>query len=178
MFPETRGRVTFMQIAPPTRSEVPEYSNIRRSLEEQAGHINGRFAEFDWTPIRYLNKSFAQRTLCGFLRAARIGYVTPMRDGMNLVAKEYVAAQDGEDPGVLVLSCFAGAARELGDAVIVNPFDVDGMAEALHDALTMPRGERQERWQAMMVILRRNDITAWRENFVQALAGTAAVPAQ
>jgi trehalose 6-phosphate synthase len=178
MFPETRGRVTFMQIAPPTRSEVPEYSNIRRSLEEQAGHINGRFAEFDWTPIRYLNKSFAQRTLCGFLRAARIGYVTPMRDGMNLVAKEYVAAQDGEDPGVLVLSSFAGAARELTDAVIVNPFDVDGMAEALHDALTMPRGERQERWQSMMAILRRNDIAAWRENFVQALAGAEAVPAQ
>jgi trehalose 6-phosphate synthase len=178
MFPEVRGRLTFMQIAPPTRSEVPEYSNIRRSLEEQAGHINGRFAEFDWTPIRYLNKSFAQRTLCGFLRAARIGYVTPMRDGMNLVAKEYVAAQDGADPGVLVLSCFAGAARELTDAVIVNPFDVDGMAEALHDALTMPLGERRERWQSMMAILRRNDITAWRENFVEALAGPEAVPAQ
>ena len=174
MFPETRGRVTFMQIAPPTRSEVPEYLEIRRNLEAAAGHINGRFAEFDWMPLRYLNKSFNQRTLCGFLRAARIGLVTPMRDGMNLVAKEYVAAQDGGDPGVLVLSCFAGAARELGDALLVNPFDVDGMAEALHDALAMPLGERIERWQSMMATLKRNDITAWRENFVQALAATEA----
>jgi trehalose 6-phosphate synthase len=128
MFPETRGRVTLMQIAPPTRSEVPEYLEIRRNLETAAGHINGRFAEFDWMPLRYLNKSFNQRALCGFLRAARIGLVTPIRDGMNLVAKEYVAAQDGGDPGVLVLSCFAGAARELRDALLVNPFDIDGMA--------------------------------------------------
>ena len=174
MFPETRGRVTFMQIAPPTRSDVPEYTQIRRSLETAAGHINGRFAEFDWMPLRYLNKSFNQRTLCGFLRAARTGLVTPMRDGMNLVAKEYVAAQDAGDPGVLVLSCFAGAARELSDALLVNPFDTDGVAEAMHDALAMPLGERQERWQSMMAVLRRNDITAWRENFVQALAGAAA----
>jgi trehalose 6-phosphate synthase len=175
MFPETRGRVTFMQIAPPTRSEVPEYLAIRRNLETAAGHINGRFAEFDWMPLRYLNKSFNQRTLAGFLRAARIGFVTPMRDGMNLVAKEYVAAQDGADPGVLVLSCFAGAARELKDALLVNPFDVDGVAEALHDALVMPLGERIERWQSMMATLKRNDITAWRENFVEALARTEAV---
>jgi trehalose 6-phosphate synthase len=153
---------------------VPEYTQIRRSLETAAGHINGRFAEFDWMPLRYLNKSFNQRTLCGFLRAARTGLVTPMRDGMNLVAKEYVAAQDAGDPGVLVLSCFAGAARELSDALLVNPFDTDGVAEAMHDALAMPLGERQERWQSMMAVLRRNDITAWRENFVQALAGAAA----
>lgn len=174
MFPETRGRVTLMQIAPPTRSEVPEYLQIRRSLEAAAGHINGRFAEFDWMPLRYLNKSFNQRTLSGFLRAARIGLVTPMRDGMNLVAKEYVAAQDAGDPGVLILSCFAGAARELSDALLVNPFDTDGVAEAMHDARAMPLGERQERWQSMMKVLRRNDITAWRENFVEALAEAAA----
>src|SRR6185437_5208438 len=135
MFPETRGRVTLMQIAPPSRSSVPEYLQIRRALETAAGHINGRFAEFDWMPLRYLNKSFNQRTLSGFLRAARIGLVTPIRDGMNLVAKEYVAAQNPSDPGVLVLSCFAGAVRELGDALIVNPFDIDGIAEAMHDAL-------------------------------------------
>jgi trehalose 6-phosphate synthase len=175
LFPETRGRVTLMQIAPPTRSEVPEYLEIRRNLETAAGHINGRFAEFDWMPLRYLNKSFNQRALCGFLRAARIGLVTPMRDGMNLVAKEYVAAQDEGDPGVLVLSCFAGAARELGDALLVNPYDTDGMAEALHDALAMPLGERVERWQSMMATLKRNDITAWRESFVKALAATETV---
>ena len=174
LFPETRGQVTLMQIAPPTRSDVPEYLQIRRSLEAAAGHINGRFAEFDWMPLRYLNKSFNQRTLAGFLRASRVGLVTPMRDGMNLVAKEYVAAQNSADPGVLVLSCFAGAARELGEALMVNPLDVDGVAEAIHDALVMPPAERIDRWKAMMKTLRRNDITAWRESFVRALAGAAA----
>jgi trehalose 6-phosphate synthase len=174
MFPETRGHVTLMQVAPPTRSEVPEYNQIRRSLETAAGHINGRFAEFDWMPVRYLNKSFNHRTLCGFLRAARVGLVTPLRDGMNLVAKEYVAAQDPEDPGMLVLSCFAGSARELGDALIVNPYDIDGVAEAIEEALGMPQEERIERWQAMMAVLRRNDIVAWRENFTTALAEAAA----
>jgi trehalose 6-phosphate synthase len=174
LFPETRGRVTYMQIAPPTRSEVPEYLQIRGSLEAAAGHINGRFAEFDWTPVRYLNKTFNQRTLSGFLRHARVGLVTPMRDGMNLVAKEYVAAQDPNDPGVLVLSCFAGSARELEDAVIVNPLDIDGVAEAIHDALAMPLAERVERWRAMMATLRQNDIATWRDSFVAALSEAAA----
>ena len=172
--PETRGRLTFLQSAPPSRSDVPEYLQIRRSLEAEAGHINGRYSEFDWTPLRYLNKSFNRRTLFGLMRAAQIGLVTPLRDGMNLVAKEYVAAQDPADPGVLVLSCFAGAARELGDALLVNPVDIDGIAEAMREALNMPLGLRQERWSAMMQVLRRNDITAWREHFVQVLAESAA----
>ena len=175
--PETRGRVTFMQVAPPSRSEVPEYLEIRRGLEAAAGHINGRFAEFDWTPLRYLNKSFQQRSLAGFLRAARVGVVTPLRDGMNLVAKEYVAAQDPENPGALVLSCFAGAAAELRDALLVNPHDVDAMAEAMHEALVMAPGERLERWRSMIAILRRNDVAAWREHFVDALAAAAATVA-
>ena len=174
LFPETRGHVTLMQIAPPTRSEVPEYTHIRRSLETAAGHINGRFAEYDWMPVRYLNKSFNHRTLCGFMRAARVGLVTPLRDGMNLVAKEYVAAQDPEDPGALVLSCFAGAARELTDALVVNPFDIDGVAEAIREALLMPLDERVDRWQAMMQVLRRKDIAHWRESFTAALAEAAA----
>jgi trehalose 6-phosphate synthase len=168
-YPDTRGRVTFMQIAPPTRSEVPEYLEIRRSLEAAAGHINGRFAEFDWTPLRYLNKSFNQRTLAGFFRASRIGLVTPLRDGMNLVAKECVASQDPENPGVLVLSCFAGAASELGEALIINPFDRMAITEAMQRGLVMPLEERKERWGAMMATLRRNDITAWRESFVRCL---------
>lgn len=168
--PDVRGRVTFMQIAPPSRSDVPEYLEIRRSLERKAGHINGRFAEFDWTPLRYLNKSFNQRQLAGFYRVAKIGLVTPLRDGMNLVAKEYVACQDPEDPGALVLSCFAGAARELGnEAVIVNPFDTLGTAEQIRRALLMPQEERRERWEVMIATLRRNDITSWRENFLNAL---------
>jgi trehalose 6-phosphate synthase len=174
-YPETRGHVTLMQIAPPTRSEVPEYLEIRRTLEAAAGHINGRFAEFDWTPLRYLNKTFNQRTLAGFFRASRIGLVTPLRDGMNLVAKEWVASQDPEDPGVLVLSCFAGAAAELPEALIVNPVDRLEVTEAMQRGLTMPLAERRERWEAMMKMLRRNDLTVWRENFVRDLG---AIPAR
>jgi trehalose 6-phosphate synthase len=167
---ETRGRIVFMQIAPPSRSEVPEYQVIRKSLETAAGAINSRYGEFDWTPLRYINKSFHHRVLTGFFRASRIGLVTPLRDGMNLVAKEYVASQQPEDPGVLVLSCFAGAAHELSDAVIVNPYDIEGMAEAIFAGLTMPQGERRERWSAMMRVLRRYDVTFWRESFIATLA--------
>ncbi len=168
-YPKNRTQVTMLQIAPPSRSDVPEYLELRRALEETAGKINGRFAEFDWVPIRYLNKSFKQNTLTGFYRISRIGLVTPLRDGMNLVAKEYVAAQNPANPGVLILSRFAGAAHELEATVIVNPFDIDGVAEALQRGLEMPRDERRERWEAMMVVLRRNDITAWRRNFISTL---------
>jgi trehalose 6-phosphate synthase len=171
-YPETRNRIVFMQIAPPSRSEVPEYQEIRRTLAASAGNINGRYGEFDWTPLRYINKSFNHRILTGFFRASRIGLVTPLRDGMNLVAKEYVASQPANDPGVLVLSCFAGAAQELGEAVLVNPHDVEGMAEAIRQGLTMTLGERQERWTAMMKTIERNDITLWRESFVAALAAS------
>ncbi|MBV8737764.1 MAG: alpha,alpha-trehalose-phosphate synthase (UDP-forming) [Alphaproteobacteria bacterium] len=168
-YPETRNRIIFMQIAPPSRSEVPEYKEIRRTLAAAAGNINGRYSEFDWTPLRYINKSFGHQILTGFYRAARIGLVTPLRDGMNLVAKEYIASQPREDPGVLVLSCFAGAAQELSEAVLVNPFDVEGMAEAIRQGLDMPLGERQERWTAMMKTIQHNDIAHWRESFIAAL---------
>ncbi|HUC11598.1 MAG TPA: trehalose-6-phosphate synthase [Stellaceae bacterium] len=171
-YPETRRRIVFMQIAPPSRSELPEYKEIRRALAALAGNINGRYSEFDWTPLRYINKSFGHRILTGFMRAARIGLVTPMRDGMNLVAKEYVASQPASDPGVLVLSCFAGAAQELGEAVLVNPHDVEGMAEGIRQGLLMSLGERKERWTAMMATIERNDITRWRESFVAALAAS------
>jgi trehalose 6-phosphate synthase len=174
--PEIRGRLVFMQIAPPSRSEVPEYQEIRRGLERAAGRVNGRYGEFDWTPLRYINKSFNHRILTGFFRASRIGLVTPLRDGMNLVAKEYVASQQPDDPGVLVLSCFAGAAYELPEAVIVNPHDVEGMTEAILTGFDMPPDERKERWSAMMQTLRRNDITFWRESFVSALAAAASQP--
>jgi trehalose 6-phosphate synthase len=169
-YPETRSRIVFMQIAPPSRSEVPEYQEIRRNLAAVAGHINSRYGEFDWTPLRYINKSFNHKVLTGFFRASRIGLVTPLRDGMNLVAKEYVASQPAADPGVLVLSCFAGAAQEMGEAVLVNPHDVEGMAEAIQQGLIMPLGERRERWTAMMATIERNDITAWRESFLGVLS--------
>ncbi|HEY3911925.1 MAG TPA: alpha,alpha-trehalose-phosphate synthase (UDP-forming) [Stellaceae bacterium] len=174
--PDTRGRVVFIQIAPPSRSEVPEYQQIRRTLATSAGNINSRYGEFDWTPLRYINKSFNHRVLTGFFRASRIGLVTPLRDGMNLVAKEYVASQPATDPGVLVLSCFAGAAQELGEAVLVNPHDVEGMVEAMRQGLTMSLGERKERWTAMMATIKHNDITRWRESFVAALAASSESP--
>ena len=173
-WPDRRGRVSFMQIAPPTREDVADYQEIRHQLESLAGAINGEFADIDWVPLRYLNKSVPRKTLLGFYRSARVGLVTPMRDGMNLVAKEYAAAQDPQDPGVLVLSEFAGAAEELETALIVNPFDVEGVAEALERALTMPVEERRDRHAAMMRVLRRNDIGHWRRRFVAALEGAAA----
>lgn len=168
-YPENRGRVSYMQIAPPSRTELPSYREIRRILEGLAGHINGKFAEFDWVPIRYLNKSFKRELLMGFFRSARVGLVTPLRDGMNLVAKEYVAAQNSHDPGVLVLSKFAGAARELKSAVIVNPYDKNAMSEAMQRALTMNLHERQDRWRSMMKTLQRNNLGVWRKNYLSEL---------
>ena len=130
------------------------------------GHINGRFATPDWVPLRYLNNGMARDRLMGVFRAARVGLVTPVRDGMNLVAKEYVASQDPADPGMLVLSRLAGAANELRDAILVNPYDIDDVADGIEQALSMSLEERQARYQAMMEVLRRNDITAWRTRFV------------
>jgi trehalose 6-phosphate synthase len=161
-----RGQVTFLQIAPPSRSDVESYREIRLELEREAGRINGRFAELDWTPLRYLNKGFARQMLMPMYALADVGLVTPMRDGMNLVAKEYVAAQDPIDPGVLVLSQFAGAACELKAALLVNPHDPDEIAAALEQALSMPLAERRERHAEMMAVLRRNSLAAWRDRFL------------
>jgi trehalose 6-phosphate synthase len=169
---EMRKRVSFLQIAPPSRSDVPEYQLLRSDLEQRAGHINGQYAEPDWAPIRYVNKSFPHKLLAGYYRVARVGLVTPLRDGMNLVAKEYVACQDPKDPGVLVLSRFAGAAQELSEALLVNPYDLDEVAEALKRALNMPLAERRQRWRSMMEVLEKHDITAWRNAFVKALLET------
>ncbi|HKE46615.1 MAG TPA: trehalose-6-phosphate synthase [Rhodanobacteraceae bacterium] len=169
--PEWRSRISFLQIAPPTREEVPEYRELRSRLERLAGATNGRYAEPDWVPIRYVNRSFNQTTLAGFYRAADIGVVTPLRDGMNLVAKEFVAAQAAEDPGVLILSSFAGAADELRQAIIINPFDADDIADSIEKALLMPLGERRERWRAMYEYLLRHDIASWRSAFLDALTG-------
>jgi trehalose 6-phosphate synthase len=168
-YPANRGRVVALQITPPSRTDVPEYLEIRRELEAIVGHVNGAYAEFDWVPIRYLNKGFRRQTLAGFYRISRVGLVTPLRDGMNLVAKEYVAAQNPKDPGVLVLSRFAGAAHEMGEALIVNPYDPEGVAEALQRALDMPLAERRERWSAMYERLRRNNVVAWQQSFLDAL---------
>jgi trehalose 6-phosphate synthase len=172
--PQWKSRVTFLQIAAPSRIEIGRYREARRELERLAGKINGRYAEFDWQPIRYLNRGFRPTTLAGFYRVANVGLVTPLRDGMNLVAKEYVASQNPSDPGVLVLSPFAGAAAELDRALISNPFDIDGVADALHRALVMPIEERRERWAALHTTIVRNDADRWQQSFIAALDTSAA----
>lgn len=148
-FPEHRGQVSMLQVAARSREDVDRYKQLRHSLDRLVGDINGRYSEFDWIPIRYMTRALTRKSLAGFYRVARVGLVTPLRDGMNLVAKEYIAAQSSADPGVLILSRFAGAAEELREALIVNPFDADEVAEAINQALTMELGERKERWQAL-----------------------------
>jgi trehalose 6-phosphate synthase len=170
-FPENQGKVTFLQIAPLSRSDVLAYTEIRQALEGSAGRLNGRFAEADWTPIRYLNRDYTRSTLMGFLRAAQVALVTPVRDGMNLVAKEFVGAQDPEDPGVLILSPMAGAARELTGALQVTPYDKRGMAMALQAALNMPLEERRQRHGQMLQAIREQDIHNWYGRFIFDLTG-------
>jgi trehalose 6-phosphate synthase len=174
--PEWRGNVTFVQIAPPTRADVGPYQQIRQNLEYEAGRINGRYSGLDYTAIRYLNQRYDRARLMSLFRESQIGFVTPLRDGMNLVAKEYVAAQNPADPGVLVLSEFAGAAAELTSALLVNPHDIAGMCEALQRALAMPLDERQERHEANMAALRKNDLGVWRDSFLADLRSVPLAP--
>ncbi len=173
--PEWRGNVTLVQIAPPTRSDVATYQKIRQDLEYEAGRINGRYSGLDYTPIRYLNQQYDRWKLMSLFRESQIGFVTPLHDGMNLVAKEYVAAQNPDDPGVLVLSIFAGAAAELTGALLVNPHDAIGMCEALQRALQMPLDARQRRHEINMAALRKNDLGVWRDTF---LSDLRSVPVQ
>ena len=168
-YPGTRGEVVFMQIAPPTRTGVRAYDAIREDLERAAGNINGRYAEMDWVPIRYLNRGYNRSVLMALLRVARIGLVTPIRDGMNLVAKEYVACQNPEDPGALVLSTLCGAAKELSSAVLINPYDREGVANGLQTAIEMPLEERRSRHQDMLAVVERNDVHSWSRRFIDAL---------
>ncbi|MEM8853287.1 MAG: trehalose-6-phosphate synthase [Pseudomonadota bacterium] len=168
-YPENRGRVSFLQVAPPSRSEVRAYSQIQRTLEGLSGRINGRFADLDWTPLNFLTQSFPRRALAGIYRASGVGLVTPLRDGMNLVAKEYVAAQDEDDPGVLVLSRFAGAAEEMSEALIVNPYSIDELAEALQEAIRMPLDERKSRWSELYRKVMTNTASNWSRIFLDRL---------
>jgi trehalose 6-phosphate synthase len=168
--PEHRRRVHFLQICPRSREEVDEYRRLRAELDRLTGRINGRFSEFDWTPLRYSTRAAPRATLAGLYRIGRIGVVTPLRDGMNLVAKEFVAAQPEDDPGVLILSQFAGAAHELTEALVVNPFDPDGIADAMHLALTMPPEERKERHGALREKVFHTTAQLFAQRFVEALA--------
>ena len=171
--PEHRRRVHFLQICPRSREEVDEYRRLRAELDRLTGRINGRFSEFDWTPLRYSTRAAPRSTLAGLYRIGRIGVVTPLRDGMNLVAKEFVAAQTEDDPGVLILSQFAGAAQELTEALVVNPFDPDGIADAMHLALTMPIEERKERHTELRAKVFRTTAQLFARRFVEALTPRA-----
>jgi len=169
LYPEERRRVSFLQITPPTRGKVEAYREMRTELAGIAGEMNAHLGDADWVPLRYINEGFSPEKLAGYYRLAKIGCVTPLRDGMNLVAKEYVACQDPEDPGVLVLSTFAGAARQMGAALLVNPYDPAAVAGRLREALYMPLEERLERWSALMRALRGTDLQAWFRSFIAIL---------
>lgn len=168
-YPETHGRVSVTQIAPPSRSKVDGYRELRHTLDGLAGRINGDYGDLDWIPLRYLARSYDREELAGLFRIARVGLVTPLRDGMNLVCKEFIMAQDESDPGVLVLSEFAGAAEQLKDALLVNPHDTRKLAQVIHTALTMPLEERIQRWRGLRDIVIEQDIAWWRKTFLNDL---------
>ncbi len=167
--PDVRGALSVTQIAPPSRSKVEEYQELRLQLDQLAGRINGDYGDLDWIPLRYLARSFDRAELAGLFRIAQVGLVTPLRDGMNLVAKEFVMAQDEADPGVLILSEFAGSAERLRGAIVVNPHNAAAVAEAMHYALTMPLDQRVERWRELRETIVAEDIDWWRGNFLNDL---------
>jgi trehalose 6-phosphate synthase len=177
-FPQHLRKVAFLQIAARSRQEVGSYQTLRRELDRRAGDINGEFSDFDWVPLRYMTHPVKRNAIAGFYRRARVGLVTPLRDGMNLVAKEYVAAQDIADPGVLVLSRFAGAADELTEALIVNPFDADEVAEAIHLALTMGLDERKSRHASLLGKVRHTTARRFCETFLASLSGERQIDAR
>ena len=171
-FPEHRMHVTYLQVAARSREDVAEYQRLKHELDRLSGEINGRYADFDWQPLRYMTRAVSRANLAGFHRQARVGIVTPLRDGMNLVAKEYIAAQDAEDPGVLILSRFAGAAEELTEAIIINPYDPEEITEAMHEALIMPLDERKDRHEKLFGKICQTTAVTYCRDFLNALAGT------
>jgi trehalose 6-phosphate synthase len=168
-WPNWRGRVTYLQIATKSRSEIQEYLELGQALGAIAGRINGKFGEVAWTPIRYINRAYNRAELAGLYRTARVGLVTPLRDGMNLVAKEFIAAQDANDPGVLILSRFAGAAAECRDALLVNPYDAESVATAIARALDMTLAERRDRHNGIIENLLQNTSEVWGTRFLHSL---------
>jgi trehalose 6-phosphate synthase/phosphatase len=174
-FPDLREKVVLLQLAVPSRSQVYEYRELKREIDELVGNVNGRFATASWSPVRYLYRSYRHEQLAALYRDADVALVTPLRDGMNLVAKEFVACQVA-DPGVLVLSTLAGAADTMREAVLVNPYDIDGTALAIHRALGMDVNERAARISALRAREREHDLDAWTVSFIEAATvGPAAV---
>jgi trehalose 6-phosphate synthase/phosphatase len=170
--PELRRRIQLLQVAVPSRERVPRYAELRRTVSELVGDINGEVGAPDWTPVVYLRRTIPADELAALYATADVAWVSPLRDGMNLVAKEYVACQ-ADRAGVLVVSEFAGAAQELGEAIRVNPYDLDGSVEAIERALALPEEERRARQAAMLGRVRRNDAVAWSERFLAALRAAA-----
>jgi trehalose 6-phosphate synthase len=165
-----RSKFTFLQVTPTSRGDIKEYADIDRAVSEQVGHINGRYGEASWTPVRYINRSYSRATLAGIYRASAVALVTPLRDGMNLVAKEFIAAQDKTDPGVLILSRFAGAAAELDGAILINPHEAEAFPSAIGEALEMPLEERIARHAGMYRAIETQTIDRWARDFLTALS--------
>lgn len=172
-YPENRNRATLIQVAAPSREGVGAYDDLKSELEGLCGAINGDYGELDWMPVRYIHRTVARRRIPGMYRAARVALVTPLRDGMNLVAKEFIAVQDPADPGMLVLSRFAGAAEQLRDAVLVNPYATEQTTDAIQLALRMPLDERRQRHERLMAEVQRHDVHWWRRAFLDALRDAA-----
>ncbi|NRA00262.1 MAG: bifunctional alpha,alpha-trehalose-phosphate synthase (UDP-forming)/trehalose-phosphatase [Myxococcales bacterium] len=172
-YPEHHENVALLQVAVPSRSQVSEYRELKREIDEQVGRVNGRFATASWSPIRYLYRSITPKRLAALYRDAHVALITPIRDGMNLVAKEFVACQVG-DPGVLILSRLAGAADTMREALLVNPYDIEGSADALHRALTMEEEERRSRMTALRRRERRDDVDSWVASFTKAATAARA----
>ncbi len=170
LFPEWRREVHMLQIAPPSRGTIAEYQKINDELDVACGRVMGRFSEPDWSPLNYVKRTYPQTALAGIYHLARVALVTPLRDGMNLVAHEFVACQDPEDPGVLILSRFAGAAELFPEALMVSPHDIDEMAHALDKALRMTKRERKERWQGLIKTVEERSVDAWASAFLNRLS--------
>lgn len=168
-YPENRRSAVLVQVAAPSRESVEAYNALRVELEGLSGAINSEYGELDWMPVRYMHRAVARKRLPALYRASRVAMVTPLRDGMNLVAKEYVAVQDPADPGVLLLSRFAGAAEQMTDALLVNPYDTQAVAEAAQRALQMPLQERQARHQRLLQGICTQDVHWWQRKFLDHL---------
>ena len=167
-FPDMHRKVSLMQVVVPSREGVPEYQALRSHIEQLVSEINGHFTTMGWIPIHYIYRNLSRNELLAAYRTAEIGLITPLKDGMNLVAKEYCACQLEED-GVLILSEFAGAAAQLfKDALIVNPYDIEGVAEAIHKAFVMPVEERKTRMKKLRENIRKFDIYRWVDSFLLA----------
>ncbi|MEE8581119.1 MAG: bifunctional alpha,alpha-trehalose-phosphate synthase (UDP-forming)/trehalose-phosphatase [Myxococcota bacterium] len=169
LYPDHREKVVMLQVTVPSRSQVAEYRDLKREIDELVGKVNGRFATARWSPIRYLYRSLSPERLAALYRDADVALVTPLRDGMNLVAKEFVASQVNH-PGVLVLSSLAGAAETMREALVVNPYDLDESADSIHRALTMDETERRSRMDALRRREKRDDVHAWVHSFLSAAA--------